>query len=292
VVATEYDNAIAGFAALRARESADPDLNQDCGSILLTHGQPASSAIVLMHGITSSPRQFADLGRIFFDHDYNVLLPRMPLHGLHDRLSRLPSHLRAQDYTAYGMEAVHIARGLATGRLTVAGLSVSGVIAAWCAQHLAEVDQAVLIAPAFAPFRVPIRLARGLGQFGRRVPNLFIWWDPIRRARINHHCSSPRFSTHAMCEAFQLAADVHAAARRGPPRARSILCVTNKGDPAVNNRATATVLLDWRRSGAIIRSHEFSGELGRLHDFIGTYQPGARVDLVYPILFDLIDTEA
>ncbi|NJP05385.1 MAG: alpha/beta hydrolase [Chloroflexaceae bacterium] len=47
----------------------------------------------------------------------------------------------------YASESVDIARGL--GRhVTIAGISVGGTIAGWAAQFRADVDCAVLIAPA------------------------------------------------------------------------------------------------------------------------------------------------
>ena len=49
----------------------------------------------------------------------------------------------------------------------------------------------------------------------------------------------------------------------------------------------------WRaRAGAKVREYRFGLELQRMHDIIGPYQPNARVEYVYPILFDLIDSIA
>jgi len=275
---------------LQAREAADPLINPECHSVLFEHADGARPAIVFLHGITSSPVQFNDLGARFHSRGYNVLIPRLPRHGYKDRLSRDHARLTPLEFIEFASEAVEIGRGLGE-YLTVAGLSVSGVVAAWCAQNRVDVDLAVLIAPAFAPFGVPLGLAPALSWLTLHLPNLFIWWDPRRRARLGPACSYPRFSTHTMAQSFLLGANVYTAARRQPPATRAILAITTRRDPAVNNTATRAVLRRWRAHGAAtIREYQFGPELGPLHDIIGPYQPNARVDLVYPVVLDLIDT--
>jgi hypothetical protein len=91
-----------------------------------------------------------------------------------------------------------------------------------------------------------------------------------------------------MATAFRLGADIAQQASTASPATHEIVCVTNQRDRAVNNRATAEVLHLWRRHGANVREHTFRAEVGSLHDFIGPFQPGARPDLVYPLLMDLV----
>src|ERR1700694_4427450 len=125
--------------ALLARERADPRINPDCASIVLEHGQRVRRSLVCMHGITSSPVQFRELGALFHARGYNVVIPRMPGHGYRDRLTHDQAKLTVAAYTAYANEAVEIGRGLGE-HLTVMGLSVGGILAAWCAQTRAHVD--------------------------------------------------------------------------------------------------------------------------------------------------------
>src|SRR6266568_6232434 len=161
---------------LLAREQADPRINPACYSISFEHGHATPRAVVFLHGITSSPCQFRQLGQLFFSRGYNVLIPRMPRHGYLDRLTDDPARLTRTDFEAYVNAAVDASRGLAE-HLTIVGLSVGGVLAAWCAQTRADVDLAVAIAPAFAPYAVPLRLMTMLARFVRTVPNLMAWWD-------------------------------------------------------------------------------------------------------------------
>jgi pimeloyl-ACP methyl ester carboxylesterase len=277
--------------ALLAREAADPRVNPDCGSIVLEHGQPTRRAIVCLHGITSSPTQFKDLGKLFHARGYNVVIPRMPHHGYRDRLSPDHARITVAELKAYATEALEIGRGLGE-HLTVTGLSVSGVLAAWCAQTRADLDLAVPIASAFAPRGVPLRLIPVLIRVMRWLPNLFVPWDLRRPVPLAPGCSYPRFSTRALAESFRLGAEVVQAAAWSAPAARSIVVVSNPGDMAVNDAATRAVVHRWRQHGTTVREYVFGRELGKLHDIIGPYQPGARVDYVYPILFDLIDASA
>ena len=216
---SSYAESMQRIHALRAREAADPRINPDCASIVMEHGQRTPRSIVCMHGITSSPVQFRDLGTLFFERGYNVVIPRMPRHGYRNRLTRDHARLTVAEYQAYVTEAVEIGRGLGE-HLTVAGLSVSGVLAAWAAQTRADLDLAVPIAPAFAPRGVPLRLIPALIELMRRLPNLFISWDFRKPVPLAPGCSYPRFSTHALAEAFRLGADVLKAAAPDtrPPR--------------------------------------------------------------------------
>jgi hypothetical protein len=271
------------------REHASPRINPACTSILLEHGQRTPRAVAFLHGITSSPVQFRALGELFHARGYNVFIPRMPRHGYRDRLTLDPANLTVAEYIAYANQTVDIARGLGD-HLAVAGLSVSGVVAAWCAQTRADIDLAVPIAPAFAPHVLPFPLVPVLNSLLKLLPNFFVWWDFRLRARVGHPCGYPRFASHAMAESFHLGRQVYRAAKGHPPACARILAITNPRDMAVNNAATRAVLRRWRsHTSGSVREYTFGPELGPLHDIIGPYQPNARVDYVYPILFDLIN---
>ncbi len=261
-----FESSVKSARELQRYEQTSPKINPACGSILLEHGHAVPRAVAFMHGITSSPVQFRDLGELFYARGYNVFIPRMPRHGYRDRLTPDHARLTVAEFKAYAARTVEVARGLGD-HLTVAGLSVSGVL-----------------------HSVPFRVVPALVRLGKVLPNLFLWWDLRRRAAVGPACSYPRFSTHAMAENFQLGLEIYQAARPQPPACEQILAVTNQRDPAVNNAATRAVLRRWRQHpSSSVREYAFGPDLGRLHDIIGPYQPNARVDYVYPILLDLID---
>jgi pimeloyl-ACP methyl ester carboxylesterase len=284
-----FEASLSAALRVQAHERASPKINPACHSIVMEHGHRTPRAVAFMHGITSSPGQFRDLGMRFYERGYNVFIPRMPRHGYFDRLTHAPGQLSVAEFIAYASQTIDIARGLGD-HLTVAGLSVSGVLAAWCAQTRPDVDLAIPISAAFAPHGLPYRLVPAISWLARSLPNFFVWWDVRERARKGPACSYPRFSTHAMAASFQLGLDVHRAALKCPPACKNVLAITNPRDMAVNNAATRAVLRRWRRyAPETIREYAFGAELGPLHDIIGPYQNNARIDYVYPILLDLVD---
>ncbi|MFO7167068.1 MAG: alpha/beta fold hydrolase [Chloroflexota bacterium] len=285
--ATSYDEALARLAALRGSEG--PDVRDECRSTLMTHGGRAQRALVLFHGYTSCPRQFHELGQALFERGYNVLIPRMPGHGLSDRLTTQTANLTAAGLARYADEAVDIARGLGE-RVTVAGLSGGGVLTAWVAQERADVERCVSISPVVGVAVYPGWFTRPAARVLARAPNRFLWWDPqLREQAPGAPYGYPRFATRGLAAFILLATWTLGEARRRPPAAQSIVVVTNGADASVSNVDTAQLVAAWQaRAGSRVRTHEFSASLGLPHDLIDPRTPGAQVDLVHPVLIDLI----
>ncbi|HEU4333668.1 MAG TPA: hypothetical protein VFT32_04175, partial [Candidatus Eisenbacteria bacterium] len=82
--ARDYAEAVARYHRVRAGE--DSTVNGDCLPRLLTHGGKTERAVVLLHGFTNCPKQFDSLAAILYARGFNVYLPRMPRHGLADRM--------------------------------------------------------------------------------------------------------------------------------------------------------------------------------------------------------------
>lgn len=81
---TDYDAAVAEVEGIRAQEVRDGVINP-CLSRLLTHGEKTERAVVLVHGLTNCPKQWELFGREAFRRGWNVLILRLPEHGLGDR---------------------------------------------------------------------------------------------------------------------------------------------------------------------------------------------------------------
>ncbi|MCA1553600.1 MAG: hypothetical protein LC737_04395, partial [Chloroflexi bacterium] len=126
----------------------------------------------------------------------------------------------------------------------------------------------------------------------RRLPNLFVWWDPRFKANLPGPTHAyPRFSSRALTTVFEFAREVQQRTFRenALPRARSLVVVTNANDPAVDNRATQSLVDRWRTNGAAnVEAFEFDASLRLLHDLIDEQQVGQRTDVVYPVLTRLI----
>jgi pimeloyl-ACP methyl ester carboxylesterase len=142
--AATYETALARLAELQARD--DETINPLCSTQLLTHGRKTQQVIVLIHGITNCPQQFVEFAPQFYQQGYNVLIPRMPHNGLADRMTDDLKNLTAKNLRDASNAYVDIARGLGE-HVTLLGLSAGGTMAAWVAQHRADVDEVVLIAP-------------------------------------------------------------------------------------------------------------------------------------------------
>jgi carboxylesterase len=244
--------------------------------------------VVLLHGFTNCPQMYSQLAQQLYDRGLNVVVPRLPHHGLADRMTTELTKLEASEMEATATEALRTATGLGD-RVVVAGLSLGALLAAWLAQFRPEVDRAVVIAPLFGAPVVPEWFSDLAGWIAGVIPNFWVWWDFKAKAAIEGpKYAYPRFPTRAYGEMLRVGYEVKRAARKSPPAAQEIRLLLNLNDPAVNNRATLRVVRAWRAQGATVRVHEFPREQGLMHDLISPDQAYARTAEVYPVLLDWI----
>ena len=251
---------------VRTIEAAERGLNPVCGYGLIDQGRPMPRAIVLLHGFTSCPKMYEPLAAELAKTGANILIPRLPHHGLADRMTNELKELSAAEMAAVASEAVEIAAALGE-KVTVAGISLGGVQAAWLAQFQPGVDRAVVISPLFSIPVVPEWFSDLLGLVADRVPNFYVWWDHKAKADPpGPQYGYPRFPSHGYGEMLKLAHQVKSAARREPPKAGDIRVVVNAADPAVNNDATFRLGGAWRQNGATVRTDEFTRGTKLGHD--------------------------
>jgi pimeloyl-ACP methyl ester carboxylesterase len=288
--ARDYQDALARIKDIQAAESELVDLNSMCGTGLLTHGGRAENVIVFLHGFTSCPDQFRQLGEEYFQLGYNVFIPRLPRHGIKDKLGNPLKGLNAEELAQFASQAVDIAQGLGD-RVIVAGLSGGGSMTTWLSQVRDDVDLAVPIAPFLGIGFIPGFLNRPLTNLMLLVPDFFQWWDPINKE--NNPRSMPysytRYPTRALFENLRLGYIAEASARKNKPAAASILVVTNANDTSVNNAVIAEFVKLWSRYGeGFARDFQFDKELEIPHDMITAGRPDSKTELVYPKLHELI----
>ena len=281
-----YAEALERLAALRATDTAQ--INPVCVTDFMTHGHQTARVIIFLHGFTNCPRQFQTLGQKFFERGYNVVLPRLPYHGYHDRLSSDFARLTAEELAAFTDALVDIGAGLGQ-HLTLAGISAGGVASAWALQFRPEVAQALIIAPSLAVTYVPRSLNTGVTQLARVIPNIFIWWDSKRKTDSKPDYAYPRFSTRALAEVMRLGYAVRYAATETQPVGGRAIIVTVGGDLGVDNVVTAQLAEQWSKLNAQVIQYEFPAELKLIHDLIDPHQPWQRVELVYPKLIELVE---
>lgn len=253
---------------------------------VLHHGARRPKAIVLFHGLSASPTQFARFADDLFRRGHNVVVPRLPRHGHRDRMSDALSLLTAEDLRLTAQQSIDLARGLG-GDVVVAGFSLGGLLATWVGQR-EPVRRVVAIAPFFGVSWLPNRFMLPLATAMMRMPNRFHWWHPLLRERQMPAHGYPRYATHALAHAYRLAREVIEGGS-APIEARELVFVTNARETAVNNRAVrrlARVLREkapGRVEEVVLRNLPF------VHDIVEPLRSPDVASKVYPQLLELIE---
>jgi esterase/lipase len=282
--ARSYEEALDRAQAFMARD--DESILPQARTALLSHGSQRPLAVVLFHGFTNNPAQYAAFAPLVYERGANVFIPRMPEHGDRDRMTKRLAKLTAQMVIASANEAVDIAYGLGE-RVAVLGISMGGSLAAYFGQFRA-IERAVPVAPDFALLRLSYPLSRLLARVVLLLPNFFLWWDPREGIHHGPYTAYPRFSTHALMQTLRIGDEVYAAARQRPQLATRIVTIVNRADPAVNNEVTQAVCSLWQRWNRDGADYVELHDLPENHDIIDPGNPLARTDLVYPKLLDAL----
>ena len=265
-----------------------PDVNPLCHSRVYTHGRRVERSLVLLHGFTNCPQQFDTLGRQFHERGWNVVIPRYPRHGYTDRLNTSIAELKVDDLLEVANRSAEIGAGLGD-RLTIAGLSLGAILAGYLAQAREGIERAVLIAPMLGLKPIPGPALTALSVVAKRIPNFYMWWNDDLKDSLGPPYGYPRFATHAYAALFDAGRLLVRSARSAPPKARSIVVVTNAGEPRLDNRFTYRLVDSWRKHGAAVETFEFPASDGLTHDLIDPGNAGQRVDYVYPIVTRFIE---
>ena len=284
-----YEEALARVKSMQ--EEDNQDLARDvCVTKLYDHGMQTEHVIILLHGFTTCPEQFNELGKQYFAAGYNVLIPRTPYHGLSDRLTDALLNLSAENLAAFGDRVVDVAHGLGK-RITVMGLSGSGTLICWLAQNRADLDFAFSIAPMLGLAFIPSSLTKLFERFILLLPNFFVWWDPRTKAENPYsiYYAYPRYPSRALVEIMRLAMITRAQAEIAPPAARNIVMVINDAEPAVNNTEALKLFRVWQKHGTGNLSEiHFEKDMKLPHDIITPGTPGGPIDDINPRLLGAV----
>jgi esterase/lipase len=110
--------------------------------------RPTEKLILFFHGFTAIPEQFAVISTALFDAGYNVIVPRLPGHGITgDWTSKQPPPLPETPviYQEFALEWLDAVQPIAQ-QVIVGGLSGGATLAAWLAAQR-HVDRTLLFAP-------------------------------------------------------------------------------------------------------------------------------------------------
>ncbi len=258
----------------------DADAADGGATILRVHGRRAARAVVLLHGFSDSPRQFAALADSLFADGDNVIAPRLPHHALRNRDARELAALTPSELCKLADESIDIAAGLGDS-VIVMGLSLGATMGVWTAEHRPEVRRAIVIAPAFEPGRVPSMLERPLVNLGAHLPNLSHRTAPdsTRPDR------DPGFATHGLAAVLRLGMAVRQDAERLRPTGE-ILFVVNDHDRTVKEGPVIDLGRAWRRAAVPVSIYALPDSLGLPHNVIDPLG-GSSSRLVPPALLAL-----
>jgi carboxylesterase len=282
---SSYEEALARIQSMQ--EVDNQDLVHDvCITKLYTHGRQTEHVIVLLHGFTNCPEQFNELGKQYYEAGNNVFLPRMPYHGLSDRLTDALIHLTAENLAAFGEKILDIAHGLGK-KVTIMGISGSGTLVTWLTQNRADLDYAFAIAPLFGLAFIPPRFSRLFERIALLLPNFFLWWDPRTKADnpFSIYYTYPRYPSRALVVILRLAMITRAQAEKSAPACRNITIIINDAEPAVSNAEIMKLLQLWRKHGKTnLSEYHFEKEMKLPHDIITPGTPGVPITEVHPRL--------
>jgi alpha-beta hydrolase superfamily lysophospholipase len=280
-----YELAVTAYDSMRAIEA--PLVTGDGASLIYVHGHRTPRALVLVHGITNSPRQFRELAEEFHARGYNVIVPRLPLHGLRGGDVDALRALTADKLRDYGDAAANVADGLGDTVL-VMGLSTGGLVAAWMAHHRPDVARVVVIAPAIKLARLPAMLATPAMNLADRIPNVTIRQRPDT-TRPHAYFG---VSTRALAETFRFAATIVAEAQAGRPLVSDLTLVTNGNDRTVDEQAALALGESWAQHGSVsVVRYRFDPLEALPHDVIDVSQRCGAPRLVYPVLIALMEKQ-
>lgn len=284
--ARTFDEAQARIATLQALD--DAAVRPGSGTAFRSHGKKTAHVVVFYHGYTNAPPQFDRLGEIFFQRGYNVLVPRLPHHGLNDPMTMEQGKLTAEELVRTIQESVDIAQGLGE-HVSVCGISCGGVMASWVAQYRSDVDLVVGIAPsAGLPF-VPMWVSTLFCNVAPRLENRYMWWDPrVKEEIVGPPYAYPRFSTHSLAQIFRLGRHIYNASANMPARAKRLKSITSEFDTAVKNSITDDILNYWEGHDIEIERYVFPASQKVWHDMIDPNQSFQQVDLTYPVIIRML----
>ena len=284
-----YEEVIETIQKTIARETADPTIRPEGVSLLFTHGKPVQHAVVLFHGFTNVPRQFEVLAQDFFQSGCNVYVPRLPRHGLKDRMTNDLANLTVPEIQNAADDAYSLARGLGKN-VSVIGLSLGGSMALWLTQTQ-PVDLTIPVAPFLMPLGYPEAAINAAAHIAYVVPSFYCFWDSKLKENSLPNYAYPGYPTHAMAELVFFGDEIFKLAAAQKPLGKNCILVTNAGENAVNNAVSRRLIALWNANGAHYTELILKNLGPPRHDIIDpvTYPQGRT--LVYPVLEKIVSTQ-
>ncbi len=287
---TDYAQARVAADQYVKADTDNPAINPDCYPVLMDHGRKTEKVLVISHGYTSCPRQFQPLAQEFYDRGYNVLITRIPQHGYKDLMTTALADLTAEDMANKTNQAVDIAQGLGE-KVDLLGLSMGGTIVTWIGQNRSDIHNTVAIDPMYSIWPFGPQLNRQVAGLLDFIPNIFFWWNNELKANLpGPGYTYPRFATKGIGQALRLTIALEQIIDRTPAKTQTLTVITNGNDKTVDNGLTNTLVQRWRKANSNVVTYEFPASDKLNHDLIDIHQGDQNVELSYPRIIELTDT--
>ena len=282
-----FEASLAAIRQIQARD--DASILPVSRTVLYDHGRATDLAVVLFHGFTNSPAQYALFAKRLHALGCNVLIPRLPEHGDVNRMTTRLEGLTAERLMAAASEAIDAARGLGR-KIAVSGISLGGVLCTWLATQRADIDRAVVLAPAFGIGHVLYPLSvYAAGVMRAMPPSQYMWWDPVLKEKITPSHAYPRYPLRTLGECYKIGEETIGAQPPFPGSIRTnVIFALNPNDPAVNNDVVAELSERWRSTGVLSSSVMWLSNVPAMHDIIEPESPHQCMARCYPPLIDAI----
>lgn len=278
-------------AVSAAVQEAGGEVNPLCHTRAVTSGAASDHVVVIFHGLGSCPQQFADFAQMLLGRGANVLLVRLPYHGMADRLADAPANSSAEQALAEAGHWIGVAHGLGE-KVTVLGFSGGAGIAAHLAQTRGDIDRAVIVAPLVGVQALPAAGTRPISTLARFVPNWWGWFNPDLKEKVEGPTYTyPRYASRALAEFLRIGLKDVELPGAQPPATTDIRVVLNGSDEVVRNEMARSLVEGWQANGVDVRVYEFPADIGLKHDMIDPGQPYQQVGAVYPVLLEAVTAD-
>jgi esterase/lipase len=208
---------------IKAREDALPIRNEACRSRFYFHPAPAAKTCLFFHGFTAGPYQFVPMAESLFRAGYNVLIPRMPGHGLAGDWGK-------EDYQKFALQWLQLAQTLG-GQIVVGGLSGGGTLTGWLAVERPQVISRAILYAAFLSSSSKV-----IDLFVRNLDSYNEWVNPKPEAvRYGYN----GFMIPALRVFLLMGTDILKRSRRGP--IAPTFAISSESDIAVGNHDHRTL---------------------------------------------------
>ena len=275
----------ARFELLAARDG--PEISAAGRSRFYATRERTALGVVLLHGLTNAPEQWARFASELSERGINSIVPRFPGHGHVDRQTKVIGRVRASELMETAGAGVAVAAAAAE-RVVVVGLSIGAPLAAALALANPQIARIVCIAPLFGLAHLSRRQNALITKTLEIVPNLFLPWDPRGGTAQIPPYAYARFPTRVLAECLRVALDVQKRARDGIAPHGDVRFLLNAHEPACNNDLASETSRNWNavRPGSSIV--ETAYDFPPVHDVVDPNNEEARTDIVYPRIHALI----